>query len=127
MRTSANAGASYDSGASDYNFHSISGVGGSVTAANSGGVSGIDLCAGVIGNDTNELGLTGTVQIVRPSVASYTEVKVSSVAVSTAAALEQSFIYGRRDSAAAVNAIRFYFSSGNIASGIFTLYGVRRT
>lgn len=34
---------------------------------------------------------------------------------------------GHRRAASIVNAVRFFFSSGNIASGIFHLYGVRKT
>ena len=128
LRTSANDGASYDSGASDYRYGYMS------VNTNSGNSVGYDpddtsiKVAGIgltIESDSTGSGVSLIMRLLNPSAATNTEVTVSSswfIAGGGYGILELS---GARLSAAAVNAVRFAFSAGNIASGTFTLYGVR--
>jgi hypothetical protein len=132
MRTSSNNGVSYDSAGSDYRF------GGTLVNTASGlsvvyvtGDSVLKL-AGIgltIGNDSGSSGVTAMIRIISPSSAAYTEITCdSSWGILTAPnpyGLAQ--LAGARLGSSATNAIRFAFFSGNIASGTFTLYGVRRT
>ena len=131
MRTSANAGVSYDSGASDYSYGGMTGTptGGGATVTGSTGAAQVSLSIGVaaIGSAANENGASMVVQLIRPSESTYTQINWSGSFVADDAAINPVIAGGNRLSAAAVNAVRFFFSTGNVESGIFTLYGVRRT
>jgi hypothetical protein len=131
IRTSANAGVSYDSGASDYSYGAMTGTpsGGGATVTGSTGAAQISLSVGVaaVGSAANENGVSIKIELIRPSESTYTQVNWSGSFVADDAAINPVIAGGNRLSAAAVNAVRFFFSTGNIESGIFTLYGVRRT
>jgi hypothetical protein len=112
LRTSANAGSSYDSGATDYKN--------TVTDA-----AEIALCQ-ALGSDTNEQGYSGVVRIYRPSESTFTVVSAEGVGINQSGVAVMNSFGGYRASAAAVDAVRFLMSSGNIESGIFKLYGLRK-
>ena len=110
---------SYDTGAADYNYT----FGGTATAAygqlykNNG-----------VGNAANE-GFNGKVSVLNPHTSNYTKTTVdggastlpSGITFNIGAYNYNGFI---RREAAEVNAIRFYFESGNIASGEIVMYGI---
>jgi len=112
LRTSANAGSSYDSGATDYKNN--------VTDA-----AEIALSQS-LGSDTNEQGYSGVIRIIRPSEATYTVITAVGAGVNQSGVVVNTSLGGYRASAAAVDAVRLLMSAGNIESGIFKLYGVRK-
>jgi hypothetical protein len=119
MRTSSNGGSSYDSGASDYRYL----INSQTDAA------AINLTVAGVGNaDVNEAGWSGVITMFDPSGAIlWKEMMFQYLMTNTVANAEHGVGYARRNAPAAFNAIRFFYASGNIASGIITLYGVRRT
>ena len=124
IRTSTNAGSSYDSGASDYGYA----IDGNNTASaaiyrNSTGAAAIDLSYGTLGTSTGEL-YSAVVYLSNPSGAQHFQVSYTYAARASAAELEVGNGMGQRLAAADVDAIRFLMSSGNISSGTFTLYGI---
>jgi hypothetical protein len=76
-----------------------------------------------IGNAANR-GITGEFYIYNPSNAAYGRTTGNFSFTTAGGALRASNHAGVFNSATAINAIRFLFSSGNIASGTFTLYGI---
>lgn len=127
MRTSANSGVSYDSGAADYKWNgtvvtssvSLGSVGNSSAQLEIGGAS---LSCG---NASNE-NCYARIIIQDPSASTlYKNITMYSGIVSAATAEPQSSqIIGHRQATTAINGIRFLMSSGNIASGTFKLYGM---
>lgn len=130
FKTSANNGSSFDGGASDYSYgvafsQTPSGV---TSRTGSAGVAEITLSGGAVGNDANQEYISLNMHVLRPSQVSYGTVYWDGALNAQTTGHYNIFQgVGQRRAEAAFNAIRFYFSSGNVASGIFTLYGVRRT
>ena len=117
LRTSTNGGSSYDAGASDY------------TSATTGGASAASSAitiAGTVGSDANENGVSGVVRIFSPSTATFCQTTWNAGYVNSAGGATSSPGFGFRASAADVDAVQFLFSAGNIESGTFKLYGVRK-
>ena len=126
MRTSTNNGSSYDSGASDYKYNiarsntstaTVSGVNDTADAQ-------IVLNSSALGSDTNE-DLVGVVEIMNPSNTKFTRVTSLINFETSANHIERCHTIGERSSAADVDAIQFLFSSGNVESGTFKLYGLK--
>lgn len=123
LRTSSNNGSSYDSGASDYitwraAFESSTHSGGS-------GATSIQMTAAGIGNASTE-SLNFDVDFYDPLETSLHKLfKGETWYLFTDSAPYGSIFNGKRSSSSAVNALQFLFSSGNIASGEFFLYGYR--
>lgn len=110
---------SYDTGSADY----IASLSATTTAA-----YGQLLQASTIGSAANE-GLNIRVAVINPHTSSYTKVAVTSGVHTLATGVHylSDSEYGRgfvRTEAAQVNAIRFKFESGNIASGEIVMYGI---
>ena len=116
-RTSTDGGSSYDSGGSDYlNYNdnrdhwSISGNG--------------------VGSAANETGMSGEALLVAPHLVKYTVLATANLskweAGGNLAPGGQADPYGglARLAAADVDAIQFYFESGNIESGEITMFGI---
>lgn len=118
IRTSANAGSSWDSGASDYQYAALQAS--TSNTAISGSAASLQI-SGTLGGGR----ISGIVRIFQPSASLETYVQfdtahlVSTQIVRVAGS-------GRRSSAAAVNGIRFLTSGGNMAAGTFKLYGVKK-
>jgi hypothetical protein len=117
LRTSTDGGSNYDAGASDYSYV------GNGYALN--GATSIFLTAGAsVANAANSgAGVTGEVVIHRPSVAAVRMVTGSAHHFSTGSGMAGGALSGARNAAADVDALQFLFSSGNIASGRFRLFG----
>lgn len=119
IRTSANNGSSYDSGASDYDYNNlISTTGGSVIEAGAAAQSAVALTT-AIGNAAGR-DISGTLRIYNPGSAGRTSMTWSMWGVNSSGAFAVHNGGGRRNSAAAVDAVRFFFGSGNLASGRIT-------
>ena len=122
-RTDSNGGASYDSGASDYiyavNFISTAPA---ASQLGSGGASQI-IFTGTVGSTPNEH-LTFEVSILDPTSATlYATINWHGMFYSDAGIWYRVVGTGQRASNS-VDSIQFLFSSGNIASGDFKLYGL---
>jgi len=76
-----------------------------------------------IGNNTNE-STSGIVYLINPSATEYTTIMSITRKRTSTNALDSGINIGDRNSAADVDAIRFLMSSGNIASGTVSMYGV---
>lgn len=116
MRTSANAGSSWDSGGTDY----FSGT--TATWAAGGSQNVISVINGSQGNSTNEF-INGYVFAYNPSASQWCIFQGGSVYQDTSTLTSSGYMFGSRRSAAAVNGVRFFFNSGNLASGTIKLYG----
>lgn len=126
LRTSSNSGSSYDSTAGNYyyNYSYFSG------STGSGGTSTVETSiylTNPIGNAANELGVDAVVHLIRPSISQYFNLWWTGMYTDVNTVPYWLAGCGLRKTAAAVNAIRFLFSSGNIASGEFKLYGVKKS
>lgn len=130
MRTSTNAGSSYDSGASDYAWTRMRWrvtTGSSVTDLSEGDyTSDALILTNNIGSDSNEM-LSGELRLYNPSGTNYTQANWKIMYVDNGASLQAVSGSGFRLSAADVDAIQFLFSSGNIESGNFYLYGLKNS
>jgi len=119
--TSANAGVSYDTGATDYGYAYTFQTGATLTAAGSVGSAEVKI-ASTVGNATNEV-CNGILYLYNPSSVNYTQFSYSTTYANLSGDHYTAFGSGTRKSAAAVDGVRFYFDSGNIASGTIKMYG----
>jgi hypothetical protein len=129
MRTSTNNGSSYDSGAGNYAYAGASQEsGGSSRTLLSSSATFMPLCyngaASGIGNNISE-NLSGFVQIFNPSRVAWCRIiGQSNWNMPDGTQFSNASFSGIRRTAADVDAIQFSMSSGNIATGTFTLYGI---
>jgi hypothetical protein len=125
VRTSTNGGVSYDSGGSDYKsqqFHQN--ASGTITAAYTSGASSVILTPIDAGNDTGET-LNICMFFYNPaSTTLYKNMDASVVYVRDDGTLVTAKVTGYRNATTDIDAVRFLFSSGNISTGTFTLYGL---
>jgi len=114
---SSDGGSSYDGGGSNYHYDGI-------TDANA------FIVARLVGNDTNENGIAGTFYLYAPHNTGYTYAQPSMIVTESngdilGPAYNRTHGNGQVHLVAAdVDAIRFQFSSGNIASGEITMFGI---
>lgn len=130
LRTSSNGGVAFDAGASDYKFTNILGSPTDVTPGGAGAASRININGGAPISTSGVLGgASGSVRIVRPaSTSEHTHFMYTG----ESAAASNGLITllngaGARLSADDVDAVRLFFETGNIASGSFKLYGLRKS
>ena len=126
LRTSTDGGSSFDAGASDYGWAN-SAYFDSAATNNFGDAADSEIS--FTGNNNTGTGtgeqMSGVLHLLNSSAAQYAQaVWQGSMANQNGVHLYYSGA-GRRLSAADVDAIRFLFSSGNIASGQFDLYGMK--
>jgi hypothetical protein len=128
LLTSSDTGSTFDTGATDYEYTFDGSVasGGTIDVRASTGNTEVQL-ATTVGGGTSEGGISGQVILYKPSGANFS-IGSASVSYNTGGAsvghYNGSF---KRDSAADVDGIRFLMSSGNITSGTFYLYGIRKS
>lgn len=127
LRTSANSGASFDEGASDYQWaHLGYDAGGSTQNSGDNADTGGTISR-FVGAATGER-LNGILSLHDPSATGFTSAHYEIVSFNSFSGDLTVRVGGvTRLAAASVNAIRFLMSSGNIASGTFTLYGLAGT
>ena len=122
FRTSTNNGSSYDAAASDYQWQGIL----TTTADNNPSVDNADSeihLTSSLGTAANE-NCNLEIIIYDPSSSEYTKIVSEAVYKNTSTVRQVFEAGGYRQSATAVNAIRFLMSSGNISTGNFVLYGL---
>lgn len=114
MRTSTNGGSTYDSGSSDYGWRTFSEEDSTDSFIKISAVNSVSNAAGSA--------ISGSLFLYQPST---TYVTCSyDVGYLSGSFYEKSEGTGRRRTAADVDAVRFYFGSGNIASGTIYMYGM---
>lgn len=124
LRTSSNNGVSYDNGAGNYAWsQNRTSAAGANSPAGSASTTDIILLGG-LGNNANETA-AGEVTLYNPSAAKYCRVGFEFQYTDNTPVIGNVTGGGVRLAAADVDAIRFIMSSGNIASGTFTLYGLK--
>lgn len=128
MRTSTDGGANYDAGATDYRTSALSQVDNSAFAvavtSNSAFIIAVASTSYSLGTGTSQE-LFGNVDIHTPSNATNCWFYSDTVCLNSGGYGNKDLNHGYRAAAADVDAIQFLSSSGNIASGTFTLYGVK--
>jgi len=109
MRTSTNAGVSFDSGAGEYRYN--------------GGTGTYLIIAQDTGNAANEH-LSGQGYLTNPSAATYTGFNFEGYKIASSTAFATVTSAGERLSAADVDAVQFLYNTGNLASGTIRMYGM---
>lgn len=125
MRVSTDGGSTFKSGASDYRYSYISIEGGTVSGTTDDANNAIDLTKSEV-SDTSSKGITGIINTSKLNNSKQTTF-ISSLDYAESTA---DFGVGVRGNAAyeavtTVNAVRFYFSSGNLSSGRISVFGKR--
>jgi hypothetical protein len=126
MRTSTDGGSIFNSGGSDYavQFRQMFDTG-AISQASSASALFFNRSSETCGNAANENGFSGKVTIHKPDGAEYT--RISFFLTYTNDVGQHGSVVGmaRVNLASDVNAVRFYFSAGNIASGNFVATGLQ--
>jgi len=130
IRYSSDGGSTWISSANyEYSFNYTNTVGtGSGGRVDESSATAFELTAasGSWGNGTSENGC-GTFYIQDPSVAGYIKMFGQFVWTNQDASTSEISIGGHKNSSSIVDGVRFLFSSGNIASGTFALYGLSKS
>lgn len=123
IRTSTDGGSTYDNGASDYQYSLIE-QGASYVQTLSSAATEIVLATNV-GNTAATESAHGVIYLINPSAAQWATVigQIYSRKSTSAATIYD--LYGQRATLADVDAIRFFFSSGNLDEGIIKMYGIK--
>jgi hypothetical protein len=126
LRTSSNGGSSYDSGSSDYQWVSKGQRATSDEDSYDVADTDIRLTFSQGGDTGEEGGASGTVQIFGPHLTTKTRVSSNLGFFNSGSEGQPSMqiVNGVRESEADVDAVQFFMSSGNIASGTITMYGM---
>ena len=128
VRTSSDGGSSFDSGSSDYGF--LAENWGAYTVPSGYTNASIEILGTTatsdyrVGSAANEPGISGWLWLYGPHLTQYTLMHWNGSLVAASGAIVQTETTGIRWSAADVDAIQYYFSSGNIESGTVTVYGL---
>lgn len=120
LRTSTNGGSSFDSGASDYGYSAVSMT--TTVGSEYDNANGFIKLTSSNGNASGNA-LNGEILIVPADGTSYTAITYA-LSYYGSVAVFGIWGSGQRLNATAVDAVRFYASSGNITSGDFHLYGI---
>lgn len=125
MLTDSAGGASYDVGASDYQYL-LSGLDTALNVLDAGDAANNAIVLNPIGiSNTANWGFTGRVVMTAHDTTAITRVAISGDFIDTGTTvLVTTKGAGVRNSAATVNAVRFNFSGGNISSGIIVQRGL---
>jgi hypothetical protein len=129
FRTSSDGGSTFDSGASDYAYSSmyVTTAGGTPSGVGSTGTTAIKTAAVGVSSTASEAGICGIFRITNPSSSTTQKNVIADHCFTNAGgAFIRESTSGTRLSNTAVNALRILFNSGNVASGVFNLYGVKR-
>lgn len=130
LRTSTNAGSSFDTGA-NYKRFSVDGSSGASTLSGSNATESRFAVTGnsaaiAVGTGANKRGVSGVLRFSNPAVADLFMCRWDLVFTgSTSEAVLVSGV-GLKTTAEDIDALRFLFSTGNITAGRFTLFGVRK-
>lgn len=122
LRTSSNAGVSYDSTAGNYAWgKTVQDTGASTSSTGSASDSGLRILDSAASTATASV--NGEITVYKPTDGSSYPVLEFRLGAFTAT---QTLVTGSgsRLSAAAIDSLRFLFSTGNVAAGDFTVYGL---
>ena len=123
MRTSTNTGSTFDASASDYIIDYRQVRAGIATVGGGTGAAQMSLVGGQTLATTSWF--NGRIYMFKPSATDRCSFQGELIFYDNSSVLTIVSFGGMRDSAAAaVNAVRFVMSSGNIASGTFNLFGI---
>lgn len=128
LRMSTDGGATFDAGANYYSVNFSFQEVASGTAGGGAAQSKIIVCVGV--SSVASYSMSGSMKVFDPLNSSLFKnvVGTTSARLSTADAHRiQTVFHGDYTIATAVNALRFLFSTGNIASGVVRVYGLTKT
>lgn len=123
---STDNGSNYDNAASDYGWHQIRADTGAVPVSSGLAASTRIQLSPSMGNQTGE-GMSGFLIVISPATNSRTRVVFHINRYSNTTVLGTCLGSGSRLAAGVVDAMRFQMFSGNIASGVFKLYGLRES
>lgn len=124
MRTSTDNGSSFSSGAANYDY-----AGNRVDAGTPTTLAvGAQATSMQLATDVSNTGLAGTITLINPlgTTAYKRVVSVLGFTSGTNGKGTGQNMAADRNSTAAINAVRFFMSSGNISSGIIYMYGVKK-
>lgn len=142
LRLSNDAGSTFRAGASDYNFTNHLPLGTTDGAAGGASTSTVRLTDGnagfipltrgsgadqLIGTAAGEDGWTGTITIVNPHNAKKTRVRTDGIFYASDGSLTPTRCSATCVTAEDNDAVRFLASSGNLASGKITMYGLKNS
>jgi hypothetical protein len=126
LRTSADNGSTYDAGTGyDLAYQEVAMNGGAQTGTGNQAASAVTISnnTGTAANESN----SGYIDIINPAAATYTNVFYCNRRTDSIGARYYSTGTGFRISAAAVDAFQLLYSSGNIESGVYTLFGQKNS
>jgi hypothetical protein len=127
LRTSTDGGSTFDGGADNYDYTGFETLtSGTLTGIGSTGAAQIQVTGGT-GSGTAE-SCNGEITLYNPSGATnYTQVKFDTAYIDTSADSCGTIGTGQRTTAGDVDALRLFMNSGDIESGTFYFYGVRKS
>jgi len=119
IRTSSDNGSSFDAGSTDY-----ASVTAGTTAFNDNATDHIRTSTQSSGTESDG-GISGYIRMINPaSTSKFCSLLGHLGCPTNGTGPYMGLLFGARNSAADVDAIRFYFSTGNITSGTVKLYGI---
>lgn len=128
LRTSTDGGSTFDAGANAYWVAAYQQAAGGGVVAYGGQTTYFPLSAASTaapGNAANEIGIFGSVRVFGPDLARYCPIEARTNYHRVDGAPAQDFQFGHRQAAADVDAVRFLFSTGNIAAGsVIEFWGI---
>jgi len=124
MRASIDNGSNFLT-TNEYTYVRTTGTAASIVQNSGTGGDRFELANTSLGNAANE-GTSGQLFLHKPSATRNTMVHARGVAYDTIGVITRVATGGEIITTSAVNAIRFYMASGNIASGDFRLYGIKK-
>jgi hypothetical protein len=78
-----------------------------------------------VGSSSNEYGVSGQIYVNGPHLSKYTTMTGNTGYHDSADRIVISHVYGESRTTTAVDALRFYYSTGNLESGTITMYGLK--
>lgn len=128
MRLSTDGGATYSAGASDYSVTGVAGNsgGGGLAQHAAAGTLWMNLTSGNnVGNAVGETGVTGRVRLYNAGNSSaYTRAITEILSDNTSCGITFYRIDSRRNALQDTDALRFFMTSGPLASGVIRMYGL---
>lgn len=129
MLTSTDGGSTYANSAGNYQwvYEGVStGTNESDTTGDTGDDTILPIGISNVGSGGQEHGVSGVIHLVKPSASTYTHIYGHGVYADDGNELISFRVGGQRLQAANVDAIKFMFSSGNVESGNFQLFGLSK-
>jgi hypothetical protein len=126
LRTSADAGSNWASSSSNYEHTLHYADGGGAAASSSATDTALVLAGSTASNTTALGGVSGVIRIFNPAGTTHNKRLAWQLSLNTGTGSHIASGTGTRAATAAINDLRVLFSTGNVASGLFKLYGVKK-